>query len=106
MSDKCTWPLSQYETIDMDVLDINANWNDSGGIYIFAYVTEGSWQAAYVGQTNNFKVRLLSHDRWRNAVGMGATHVHAVAIDSEEDRDRVERQLIQHLQPPLNQHFR
>ena len=81
--------------------------NSVAGLYIFSYqVANGSWKALYVGQTDDFSSRLPSHPRLGEAVRTGATHIHAVSVPAQSNRDLWEAQLIQYLQPPLNTHHR
>jgi len=58
--------------------------------------------AVYVGQTDNFRTRIPQHERWSQAVRLGASHVHALVVPREDDRLRVERELIGAFQPALN----
>lgn len=78
-------------------------WNDIPGIYVFA-VPNGlsGWAPLYIGQASSFKDRLSNHERWDEAARRGAAHIHAKVVRSAADRDRVERDLIQMHQPPMN----
>jgi hypothetical protein len=79
------------------------DWNAVPGIYIFAgHYTPDMWVAQYVGQTDSFARRLPNHDRWAEAVRRGATHIHVMVLRSPRDRDRIEAEMIRHLQPSLN----
>jgi len=78
-------------------------WNDVPGIYVFA-VHDGlyGWGPLYIGQASSLKDRLSSHERWDEAARRGAVHIHAKLVRSATNRDRVERDLIQKYQPPMN----
>jgi hypothetical protein len=78
-------------------------WNDVPGIYVFA-VPNGlsGWAPLYIGQASSLKDRLSNHERWDEAARRGAAHIHARVVTSAADRDRVERDLIQKYQPPMN----
>lgn len=80
----------------------NSDWNKVAGLYIFASLHNNRWNALYVGQTDDFSSRLPNHERLGEAIRKGATHIHAVGVQQVATRDRLERALIQHLQPPLN----
>lgn len=98
MSDKVTWQGHEFNIYAHD-----GNWNDIGGLYIFAGVTpQNKWKAYYIGKAESFQSRIPSHERWNEAVRLGATHVHARAVSQEATRAQVEAQLIQSFQPPLN----
>ena len=80
------------------------NWADVGGLYIFSYVTESNeWCPLYVGETKSLSDRIPGHEKWREAVTLGATHIHAKAESSRDNRLRIERELIQAYQPYLNE---
>ena len=83
------------------------HWRAVGGLYVFAYACSdwrGSefWHALYGGQTYSLADRLPSHERWPEAVQLGATHIHARAESDEGTRLWIEEQLIEIFQPPLN----
>jgi excinuclease UvrABC nuclease subunit len=81
----------------------NAAWNEVGGVYIFCGVnSKNEWQPYYIGKTDNFRNRIISHEKWQAAVQLGATHVHAMTVLQETSRDQIEKQLIDAWKPPLN----
>jgi excinuclease UvrABC nuclease subunit len=102
MISKVNWPLGNRESLEFEVYDRNDTWNDVPGLYIFSYVAEGYWRALYVGQAESFRARLPNHERLPEAVQRGATHIHAMVVPQQSDRDEWERMLIQNLQPPMN----
>jgi len=104
----CTWPLGNNETLEFTIYDpTTTTWNEVAGLYIFAYPTNDThWTALYVGKADDFSDRIPSHERWPEAVQLGATHVHALVVPLEANRDNWEQMLIRHLQPPMNQQFR
>lgn len=100
------WPLENGEACNFYVYEYDTTWNEEAGLYIFAYQTQQSWTALYVGQTDNFSNRLPNHERWEEAVQLGATHVHTVVVSLQTDRDQLEKRLIQVLQPEMNEQLR
>ncbi len=103
----CKWPLGNNETLEFTVYTHDAAWNQTAGLYIFTYLgTDNLWHSLYVGQVDSFADRLPSHEKWSQALQLGATHVHALVVPLEANRDKWEKMLIQHLQPPMNQQFR
>ena len=81
----------------------NTTWNDVGGIYIFAGITNlYQWRAFYIGQAKSFRDRLPNHENWNSAVRLGATHVHVMVVPQAASRDLIEAQLIEAYQPTLN----
>lgn len=102
----CNWPLGNGETLEFKIYSFNTNWNQVAGLYIFTYFDGQYWRALYVGQTDDFSCRMPCHDRLDEAVRRGATHIHAATIPQAAKRDNLEKMLIQHLQPPMNTHYR
>ena len=98
MVDKVDW--SSYE---FGVYDPDTDWNDVGGIYIFAgQDSENDWIPYYIGKTNNFSKRMASHEKWSSAEWLGATHVHARGESQGANREAIESHLIEEFDPPLN----
>jgi excinuclease UvrABC nuclease subunit len=92
---------------DFAVYDSNATWNDVGGVYIFAGLNaQHRWVPLYAGKADSFRTRIPQHERWSEAVRLGATHVHAMVVPAEATRAAIEAELIRQLQPPLNQQLR
>lgn len=99
---KITWLTHEFQ-INLH----NANWRAVAGLYIFAAKnSEGKWFPLYIGQAESLAARLPTHERWQEALRLGATHVHARVVLEEAARCEVERQLIQAYQPRLNVHHR
>lgn len=103
----CEWPLPNGQTMTFHIYDSNKNWLQVAGLYIFSFKKpNGFWHPLYVGQTNDFSSRLPSHERLDEAVRNGATHIHAVQVPQAAKRDELEKLLIAHLQPPMNEQHR
>ena len=103
----CKWPIGNSEALEFTIYDSAVTWNKVAGLYIFAYRTdEVHWTALYVGQAEDFSVRLPSHEKWNSAVRLGATHIHALVVPLAANRDKWEKMLIQHLQPRMNVQYR
>lgn len=94
--------LDNGETIGFHVCNMNGNWVNAAGLYVFSYLAKDGWFPLYVGQTDNFSNRLPNHERKSEAIRRGATHILAVRVPLAAKRDTLERLLIQHLQPPMN----
>lgn len=98
----CNW-----NGYDFTIYDPSTTWNDVAGVYIFAGVAPNkNWNAYYVGICDSFKTRLPNHERWDEAVQLGATHIHAMPVPLQADRERIEKELIAWAQPPLNTQHR
>lgn len=94
-----TW-LDGY---DFSVYQHDAGWNEVPGLYVFAGQNlQGQWYPLYVGQAESLAERIPRHERWAEAVQLGATHVHARVVQDATTRDAVEERLIQLYQPRLN----
>lgn len=102
MNNKVTWLGHEFGTYPL-----NTTWNDVAGVYIFCGINaQGYWVPVYVGQTDSFKSRFSSHEKWDQAIRNGATHIHARAIPHAPMRDAVEMALIQMLRPKLNEQLK
>jgi excinuclease UvrABC nuclease subunit len=78
-------------------------WSSLGGIYIFCGLNiQRAWYPFYIGQAASFRDRLQSHEQWLPAKKLGATHVHAMAVPNKNQRDEIEKKLIQAFKPSLN----
>ena len=107
MNQTCSWPIGNGESLTFTVYDQNKNWNKIAGLYIFSYMgVNGSWLPLYVGQTDDFAARLPTHERLNEAVRLGATHIHTLVVSKQIERNNLEKRLIQHLQPNLNQQMK
>ena len=102
----CKWPLVSGGTVDFTIYPKNEGWNHVAGIYIFSYQTPSGWVALYVGQTDDFAKRPATHERLDDAIRLGATHIHARVVPLQADRNRLERDLIASLDPPMNKQHR
>ena len=100
------WPIGPNQTLAFEAHDANGPWNSVPGLYIFARPSGANWSAVYVGQADDLSTRLPNHNRLDEAVRAGATQIHAMVEHLQAERDRLERLLIQHLQPPLNAQHR
>jgi excinuclease UvrABC nuclease subunit len=104
---KCNWPFNNTQSLEFEIYDFNTTWNAVSGLYVFCYQTVNNhWYSLYVGQTNDFSARLPNHEKKSEAIRRGATHVHALVVSQQKDRDYYEERLIQHLQPPMNDQLR
>ena len=80
-------------------------WPLGGGVYIFARAEPERHRAIYVGETECFATRLVpSHERWSDALGHGATHVHCCEMPyaTKAERLNLERDLREQYRPVMN----
>src|SRR5690348_11417033 len=82
----------------------NDAWHDVGGVYAFG--NEDGSQVYYVGICDSFRNRMCTHERWDEAVRLGATRVFACVVPSILRRGALEREMIAQINPPLNTHHR
>jgi len=78
--------------------------NDSGGIYVFVRRRFGFFlQALYVGKAANLRGRLVGHEKWGAAWWiLGATERHVMRVATEDERRKIEEDLIRGLRPRMN----
>jgi hypothetical protein len=90
-----------YQTYDRfdDWLEVPAN-------YAFGYLSPGiggGWTFVYFGEAENIKQRMSGHERWLEAVALGATYVLGHANHGGDvARKAEERDLIARHNPILN----
>lgn len=102
-----SWTSSTGIMVNFEVHSIDSDWNDVGGIYMMCRRNPGGgWNPAYIGKAKSLRSRLCAHPQWADAQGLGATHVLAVVVPTESDRDRIEAVLVGELHPPLNVQLR
>jgi len=103
MSDNISW-LSHV----FNVHEPNVTFAHVGAVYLFCGVKqpENQWVLLYVGQAEDLADRLSTHERWPEAVELGATHIHAMAVSMATDRNSIEQELIRAYQPQLNVQLR
>lgn len=101
---------------------IDTKFNRIAGIYIFLIIptpdvvaevlktptTENQqpitfYHLLYVGITNNFRGRFNQHHKIEHAKSLGMTHIGILKISSGRKRKKIEREILKHLNPPLNQ---
>ncbi|MBL8643334.1 MAG: hypothetical protein JNK21_05325 [Rhodospirillaceae bacterium] len=78
------------------------------GLYFFCKANIfGGYTPAYIGETENAQTRLPYHERWAEAVRLGANHVFGLqASGIEHVRCDAERDLIAFYQPSMNTQHR
>lgn len=102
MSNNVTWAGHEF-----GIFNHSGQWSTVSGVYIFTGINaQNQWVPLYIGQASSFSERLPNHERWSEAQQLGATHVHAMVVSRQDDRDRIEQHLIQAYQPQLNTHLR
>jgi len=97
------WILPGGGTTPFNIYYQNQGWHNVAGVYIFAMLKEGRWQALYIGQAASFSDRLPGHERLDEAVKLGATAIHARVVPGQPERDMLERALIGQNTPPMNE---
>ncbi len=100
MSNTVQWLSYQFH-----VCDYYGKWREIGGVYIFTgfnLLTYGWRLPSYIGESGNLRERMSGHEKWRQAVALGATHVHVMVVEQAFQRIMVEQELIQAYNPPLN----
>ena len=101
----CNWPFGNGQQLEFTIHNSNSGWTDNPGLYIFAYLSGNLWHALYVGQTDNFNSRLPNHECLDETVRKGTTHIHAVVVQKQSDRNTWEQMLIKNLKPVLNTQY-
>lgn len=80
--------------------------NSQPGVYMFVRWANQVWQPIYVGIADDLVTRLTGHERWAEAVRLGATDLVAQGLAAPAARQKAEQDLIGYWNPPLNTHHR
>lgn len=76
------------------------------GNYMFVKPTISGWVPVYIGIADNLRDRIPCHERWAEAVRLGATRVMGHTNAVQMNRETEERDLIGRWNPLLNTHHR
>lgn len=68
-----------------------------------AEALEAPYSLLYAGITNNFRGRFNQHHKIEQAKALGMTNIGILKIISGRKRKKIEREILKHLNPPLNQ---
>lgn len=96
-------------TYTFQLYPIGTTFRRIAGIYTFLILPpqyqENStfYNLLYVGITNDFFARLKTHHKIGEASHLGMTHIGILRKSSGRSRKKIERNLLQYLNPPLNQ---
>lgn len=93
------------KSVEMKAYAPSTNWRNVGAIYAFGYMVQNQWRILYIGQTEDLKLRMASHERWKEAASNGATHILAAVVTDRNSRETLERELIEHYAPSMNSMF-
>lgn len=106
MAADITWPGQTGKTYDYWWLnDITANGikAESGNYMFVKRLPNGNWLPVYIGQAEDLRARIPTHERLDDAKRAGATHVMAHTTQGgERARLAEEQDLIARWQPVLN----
>ena len=77
------------------------------GLFIYARMTAGQWQALYIGESGNLASRLAFNEIAADALLSGATDIHVLQTAGDDTARRdLSEQLIAVNRPPLNEEER
>jgi|GEM_PF-1748679 len=80
-----------------------AGGRQAGSRSTVAEPVKGPCHLLYIGITNNFHARFKQHHKIPAAMELGLTHIGILKVSSGRKRKKIERQLLQSCNPPLNQ---
>jgi len=95
-------------TYQFVVYDLEGPIYNAYGVYIFSKGTRNaqggiSHEFLYIGETDSFHKRLNpSHEKWSEACRHGMEYIFVYFPRNSESRIDIERRLIEHYKPPLN----
>lgn len=76
----------------------------AAAVYAFARPISGGrgWAPVFLSRTANLAARIEGHERWSEAMLLGATHVLVHQRDERDVREFVEADLLETMRPVLN----
>ncbi|RKU28596.1 hypothetical protein C6497_07485 [Candidatus Poribacteria bacterium] len=95
-------------TYQFVVYDLEGPAYNAPGVYIFSKGIPNAQggndhHLLYIGETEDLKDRLgPSHHKWNEALSHGMNYISVYFPYPVESRSNIERHLIQHIKPPLN----
>jgi len=106
------WPLSLVgddgpELLSFDIMGLGESAPRKPGVFIYARLRAGEWQAFYIGETADLSARLAFNEIAADALLSGATDIHVLKLnaDAKERRDIADRLILTNC-PPLNEEER
>lgn len=104
MTDTIDWPgkSGSYRYWFLATPVTAANIQATAGNYMFVRPVTAGWVPVYIGIAENLQDRLPNHERWAEAVKLGATRVMGHTQADAAKRKAEEKDLISHWNPALN----
>jgi len=101
---RCTWKGQSGQTYLYGIHEIDTTHKSVPGNYIFAKETKPrTWEAVYIGQTDDLSERFDNHHKMPCIHRNGATHIHTHESSPDESvRQAEETDLIQYNHPICN----
>ena len=108
MADYIDWPVGEatYRYWFLSNPSSASGIKAVAGNYMFVKLTDGGWVPVYIGIADDLRDRIPGHERWKEAVELGATKVMAHTQENQAVREAEEKALIKHWDPPLNTQHR
>lgn len=92
-------------TYEYGLFTPDTSWADVGTVYGFLKKNpSGNYTILYIGKAVSMKDRHGDHERWKEAIKKGATHIMARVVKEESARQAEEKALIAHYKPEMNTH--
>ena len=107
MAVEVTWRGASANSHTFSIFPDGQKFNPVPGVYVFCRpLSNGNWEAFYVGETASFEQRLntgiSNHEGYQRAQPMGMTHIGVMVVPGEEARLWIETDLRHGLNPPAN----
>ena len=104
-SSKILWTGQSGREYSYEVFGLDTSFRPLPGNFVYAYQNEdGTWTPVYIAQTRDLHQRLEGHVKMEDAVGKGATHLHAhYTSEGQAARCNEERDLVLRWTPVCNE---
>lgn len=103
MAGTIDWEGISGQKYTYNIHNIDVDFKEVPGNYIFAQKSIGIWKAIYIGETKNLNDRHENHEKRECALRNGATHIHShINYNGESERKLEESDLVKKHQPICN----
>jgi|KBSMisStaDraftv2_1062788.scaffolds.fasta_scaffold399307_3 hypothetical protein len=107
MVEQRDWPGASGTDYLFDMHPVGASFDKQRGVYVFVRRTvAGLWQVLYVGETEDFDASLNGGlenlEAWPRIRDFFATHIGILPVADDAERQRIETDLREGMQPPCN----
>lgn len=110
-ADVFSWQGASGRWYEFEIVRAQRDWSPVGGLYMFVKPNEpnpmlwGGPVCLFLAKTHDYSIALARHEMWQAAQNLGAGEIHLLAINDEQARIRVEKDILDAQTPILNRNM-